>query len=100
MITNLLASIVVTLVTNRAEAFPQHMVPYPPSLGQETLALFRYHMEADQNPTNKTVTTTILERKTVSFEFDGQKRELVIDKPVINWVESFKLETSSEWKKE
>lgn len=51
MITNLLVSIVVSLVTNVTEKFPEHMVQdFVPSDNGLSLALFHGHMESDKDP--------------------------------------------------
>jgi hypothetical protein len=69
MITNLLCSVIVTLITNTSERFPQHQEPDPAPLGSGVPSVtleYRYKMVDDKNPTTKWVRTTIIERETVT----------------------------------
>lgn len=98
--TNLLASIIVTVVTNVTEEFPKHLVPDPiPSLGpgfNSVPAVFRGHWENDANPTQKKVTTTCKEITTLQFEWNGH-REIVSER--VLWESECVMELKSDWVK-
>jgi hypothetical protein len=85
MITNLLASIVVSLVTNTTETFPKHMVPVPPPAGQEMYLVYRAREEIDENPKEKWVTTNILEVTVIRFNALGKQYEAKSERAITNW---------------
>lgn len=91
MITNLVATVAVTLATNVSEVLPKHMVsgPYPP--GTETLAIYIGHAEDDANPKEKWVTTNIVEVTSIRFDAFGQQYEAKSERAVTNWTTHFLL---------
>lgn len=98
MITNLLASIVVTLITNTTERVPTHEVPGPRPPGYETSAVYFCHQEPDANPDRKWIRITVKEVSTLKFEYEGKPHEAVIGEKVIsdNEVE-LSLKVTNEW---
>ena len=88
MITNLVATIAISLVTNVTETLPKHMRADPMPPGQETLAICISHAVDDANPTEKWVTTNIVEVTTVSFEL-GQHYEAKSERSITNWTTHF-----------
>jgi hypothetical protein len=92
MITNLLASVCVTLVTNVSEQFPQHLEPVAsPSDGPSVYAVFVGRNVPDKDPKEKWVTTNIVEVTTVSFQCLGQAFETKKERPVASWTTHFRL---------
>lgn len=93
MITNLAASVVVSLVTNTAEIFPRHIVPdAPPSSGSGSVhAVFYGREEPVPNPKEKWVKTSIVEITTVKFQLQGRQYESKSEQPVTNWTTHFIL---------
>lgn len=92
MITNLIASIVVTLVTNTTERFPQRFVEEPNRVTIEfgglraEPAVMRGRYEDDKDAKKKWITTTVKRITTIHFEWMGKKRE-VSDECVISSIE-------------
>ena len=78
--TNLIASIVVTVVTNTAERLPQIIVPVkcPDAKNGGGFGCLVNHTETipDPNPKEKMVVTTCRETTTLRFEWRGH-REIV-----------------------
>ncbi len=96
--TNLLATIVVMLVTNTSERFPMHSEPTPPpSFGNTTLAVMTYKMVPDINPDKKWVTTTIKEVTTATFEFNGELKSVSTEKLVSATDVEFHIERHEDW---
>lgn len=91
MITNLVASVVIYMVTNVSETLPKHMVPDPAPPGQETFAVYRAHAVDDENPKEKWVTTNIVEVTAVRFEAFGNQYEAKSEHPLTNWTTHFLL---------
>lgn len=79
MITNLVASITISLVTNITERFPQHLesTPCPDVVAGSisTCATFHGKWVDDPHPRQKWVKTTVSRVKTVSFDWLGKRRE-------------------------
>jgi hypothetical protein len=83
MTTNLIASIVISLVTNVTERFPTHPEPYTPDFGGKP----HYTLEAyiryvpDENPSVKWVRTTV--KRVEKWQWEGEtlrtKEEIVSD---------------------
>ncbi len=101
MITNLLAGIVVTLVTNTSERFPRHLVADAPPIDRdhpEQFSLVYYgHWEMDHDPSEKWVRTTILRRTTLTFEWQG-RREVSSDEVLSDTEQHFTIERKENWK--
>ena len=89
MITNIVASVVVSLVTNTSETLPKHMVTDPPPPGLETLTVYRGHAVDDENPKEKWVTTKICEVTTVRFNAMGNQYEARSERVITNWTTHF-----------
>lgn len=84
--TNLLAYIVITLVTNTTERFPTHDEPYFESSGSPgiylTDALYRAHQMPDKDPKVKWVRTTVKEITLAKFELDGPQEKVLSERIV------------------
>jgi len=72
MITNILCSVVVALVTNTSERVSMHQVADPAPPGEETLAVYRCHMEPDADPQTRWERTTVSRAGTASFNYGGR----------------------------
>lgn len=94
MITNILASIVITLVTNTVETLPKHYVidPGPASTGNMALAVAYGHYEPDASPKEKWITTNVVEVTTVTFEAMKKQFEAKSERSVTNWTTHFWIE--------
>lgn len=79
MITNLVASIIVTLITNVSERVPTHWesLPKPPGSNPWTLEAYG-HEVADPDPKQKWVKTTITENRTLSFTFESKAQSILL----------------------
>lgn len=83
MTTNLVASIVISLVTNVTERFPTHQVSYTPDFGGKPhFTLEGYLKEVpDDNPSVKWVRTTV--KRVEKWQWEGEtlrtKEEIVSD---------------------
>lgn len=87
--TNLLATILVTLVTNVTERFPQHYEPLPapwrPGGSAYTLESYGHYVD-DPSPAKKWVRTTVKRVTKAKFEWGGKPRE-VSEEEVVSDVE-------------
>lgn len=83
MITNLIASIIVTLVTNTTEHYPQHSVSDPAPPGEVCDLVYLSHLENDANATEKIVVTEIKEVTTVHYECAGSEHDDVVAERVL-----------------
>ena len=98
MITNLLASIVITLTTNVSERFPGHQgFGECPDHNPGCLAIHGNGWINDPDPKKKWVRTTVTKVKTLQFDFEGQRsvelsRETVSDSEV-----EFLLKRKDDW---
>lgn len=74
--TNLLANILILIVTNTVEVLPQHMVQDPSARGPngEVYAVYVGHLENDEHPTTKTIVTTCKEVTTLEFDWNGPRK--------------------------
>lgn len=104
--TNLLAAIVITVVTNTTEELPWHWevdntpnVTVPGAYGGITMRTLECHMKRVNDPDAKIkrVTTTVKELATLRFDWNGP-REIVQEKVLWETNAVFALETKSEWK--
>ncbi len=75
MITNLLASIVVTLSTNVTDRFPTHTESAPCPEGRIGCLVYHCQLVPDENPDHKWVKTTVSRVTTVAFDLNGQHME-------------------------
>jgi hypothetical protein len=91
MITNILATVIVSLVTNATETLPKHIVADPAPPGQETFAVYRGHAVDDDNPKEKWVTTNVVEVTKIRFEALGQQYEAKSERVITNWTTHFLL---------
>jgi len=99
MLTNLLASVVITLVTNTVET-PSDFERYEPtSCPEGRIGCAVYHSRG-VNPQGKVVTTTVLERTALQFDWAGQKREVVQEKELSrkeeHWLKGWYLSPTNE----
>ena len=74
MITNILATITITLLTNTVDVPIEfdHFEPIPCPDGM--FGCLVYHQKG-VNPTARNITTNIIEQRTISFTFEGQPIE-------------------------
>lgn len=102
MITNLVASIVVTVVTNVTERLPTHSEPAPcPDAGAfgAGISCGVYHSKTvpDANPKEKWIDYAVKEVTTATFK-DFNLPPSVYERPITNWSEHLVLR--QDWKKE
>lgn len=92
MITNLLANVIVSLVTNTSEEFPKRLVPVP-SPGDEGVvhAVFHGRYEPVKNPQEKWVTTNIVEVTIFQFMHNGTPLEFRKEVSKTNWTTHFAI---------
>jgi hypothetical protein len=98
MITNLLCSIVVTLVTNTSDRFPTHLVPAPCPDGMLGCLVNHYRDEADLNPTTKWTRTTVKRVTTLEFQFQGKPMAATTEEVLSNVEVTYQLEKVEAWK--
>lgn len=91
MITNILASVVVSMTTNVTETLPKHTVPVPAPPGEEMNAVYRSRLVDDENPREKWVTTNIVEVTTIRFEAFGKQYLATSERAITNWTTHFLL---------
>lgn len=84
MITNIIATIVVTLVTNTSERFPTHQEPDNEAMAKQGYTLMYFSKTVpDANPTNKWVRTTVKRISTLHGVYADKKLEWPIsEEPV------------------
>lgn len=97
MLTNLIASVVITLTTNVVERFPQHQVADPTTLQESINLVYKCHYENDADPHKKWIRTTIKRVTTVTFDMAGKpysasREEVVSDSEV-----EYSLERKENW---
>lgn len=73
MITNLVAAVTVAFATNTTEHVKTRWPDMP-------------------YPKEKYVTNSVVERQTITFDFQGKEYFVFADKPVTNWVDKFETE--------
>lgn len=97
MITNILASIVISLVTNTVETLPQHWVndPGPVSTGNFAIAVAYGHYQPDANPKEKWITTNVVKVTTIKFEALGRLYEVKSELAITNWTTHFVIDPPS-----
>lgn len=88
--TNTLAVIVVTLVTNLTETFPHMSVPAP-NTGPPGNLLYYSQAVPVPNPTQKWVTVSIVEVATVTNLWNGEPVVGKKERPITNWTEHYVL---------
>ncbi len=103
MITNLVASIIIALVTNVSERVPMtaDQVPCPDGVknGYSCAALHFGPYYAVPNPTNKWIRTIIVRRKELAFEFEGRQYTAIIAEEKLSDKEvELSLIKTEEWK--
>lgn len=93
IVTNLVASIVVTLTTNVSDVFPKHMVEDPVGANPDGSipAIFRVHYEDVKDPKEKWVVTKINEVTTFKFTYNGIPMETERVNELTNWTTHFTL---------
>ena len=98
MITNLVASIVVSLVTNTSERFPTHLVSDPCPEGREGCLVFHGHNVPDSDPKQKWVRSTIKRVKAVEFDCAGKHFSNTIEEQIVSDTEvEFAIERKENW---
>ncbi len=98
MITNLVASVVVSLVTNTTERLPMHTVPDPCPDGLIGCLVYHCHLEPDKDPDRKWVKTEVVRQKSISFAVDGVQYRETLTNEVISAVEvEMRLERKEIW---
>lgn len=105
MITNLVCSVVIALVTNTTDRFPQHLEsdsppfnPKEPYGMQSVPAVFYGHFVNDAEPDKKWVKTSIARVTTVSFNLNGEDMKAVKEEPISESEQEFVLvKHPSEW---
>jgi hypothetical protein len=99
MITNLIATIVVTLVTNVTERFPQHLEYEPcPDNISGCLVLHGAHYVNDANPSKKWVRTTVTRRKVAQIQFEERLVEPVLSDGVVSDTEvEYAIQRTETW---
>lgn len=97
MITNIVASIVVALVTNVSERFPQTFVAEAcPSKDGTVLDMFCGHNANVPNPKEKWILYSVAEVTTLRFDWNGP-REVKSKCVITNWTEHCVLDVK--WQK-
>lgn len=93
MSTNLLVSVLVTLVTNSVETFPQITIqdPSPRAPDGSIYAVYVSHGINDPNPKEKWITTNIVELTTLRFTYLTNKYEAHSERMITNWTTHFSL---------
>ena len=81
---------IVTLVTNTTDIFPQHVEVVSDSNPANYVC--RLIVVPDTNPKEKWVRTEIVETGKIWFKLHGQITEGIINQPVTNWTTHFDLE--------
>lgn len=77
--TNIVAAVVVSVVTNVTEDFPKHLVAEPCPQGLQGCAVFHGKWVNDENAKEKTLITTCKELTVLKFDWNGP-REIVTEK--------------------
>lgn len=96
MITNLVASIVVSIVTNVSERWPTHAEAVPCPEGRIGCAVLHWGPEIpDKDPTNKWVRTTIKRVTTCKFTWNDKPRE-VLDEEILS-SDEVRYEIKNSW---
>jgi hypothetical protein len=86
MLTNLVATIIVSLVTNTTETLPQEIVPAPPPEGANPFnAVFYSKLQPVKDPKEKWVTTTIERVTKFQWQHDGREWESIGSTMLTNW---------------
>jgi hypothetical protein len=97
--TNLIASVVVSLVTNTSEVWPQKLVPMASPLPQGPSgaipAVFHGRWVDDKTQGTKTIVTTAKEITTLRFDWNGA-REVVSER--ILWQSNRVVRMETVWK--
>lgn len=108
MITNLIAAVTITLVTNVSESHPQiprpspNIIPVTQPWGGIVTTNGSYIVDSVwrgfmDDPSRKTVTTTISQRKLLSFEWAGQLRQIENLEMINTSSRTYTLKTTQEW---
>ena len=97
MITNLIASVVITLTTNTVERFPQHQVADPTTLEESIYLVYKCHMENDPDPHQKWIRTTIKRVTTVTFDMAGKPYTASSEEVVSDTEVELVLQRKDDW---
>lgn len=97
MLTNLCASVIVTLVTNVTEKFPTHSAPVPCPDGMIGCAVYHSKPVPVENPTTKTVITECKEILTVGIVWGDDVRSSSSEKVLWTKSQEMRLEVQKTW---